>query len=91
VWELWERNPNELAIAINTTLCDKVCQSPATGQWFSPGPLVSSTNKTDRHDIIEMLLKLALNTISPFSNRKCLPVLGLFVDDCDRGGCKTSV
>jgi hypothetical protein len=25
--------------------------------WFSPGTLVSSTNKTDRHDIAEILLK----------------------------------
>jgi hypothetical protein len=33
-----------------------------TGQWFSPGPLVSSTNKTDCHDIAEILLKVALNT-----------------------------
>jgi hypothetical protein len=32
-------------------------------QWFSPGPLVSSTNKTDRHDIIEILLTVTLNTI----------------------------
>ena len=32
-------------------------------QWFSPGPSVSSTNKTDRHDITEILLKMALNTI----------------------------
>jgi hypothetical protein len=30
---------------------------------FSPGPLVSSTNKTDRHKIAEILLKVALNTI----------------------------
>ena len=30
-----------------TTLCDEVCQWLATGQWFSPGTLVSSTNKTD--------------------------------------------
>jgi hypothetical protein len=30
---------------------------------FSPGPTVSSTNKTDRHDITEILLNLALNTI----------------------------
>jgi hypothetical protein len=30
-----------------------VCQWPATGWWFSPGTPVSSTNKTDRHDIIE--------------------------------------
>jgi hypothetical protein len=32
-------------------------------RWFSPGPPVSSTNKTDRHDITEILLKKALNTI----------------------------
>jgi hypothetical protein len=31
-------------------------------EWFSPGPLVSSTNKTDRHDIAEILLKMALST-----------------------------
>jgi len=36
----------------------------ATGWWFSPGTPVSSTNKTDRHDITEMLLKVALNTIT---------------------------
>ena len=47
-----------------TTLCDKVCQWLATGRWFSPGPLVSSTNKIDRHDITEILLKVALTTIN---------------------------
>jgi len=41
---------------LDTTLCDKLCQ------WFSPGTPVSSTNKTDRHDITEILLKVALNT-----------------------------
>ena len=30
----------------------------ATGRWFSP---VSSTNKTDCHDITEILLKVVLN------------------------------
>ena len=35
----------------------------ATGQWFSTGTPVSSTNKTDRHDTSEILLKVALNTI----------------------------
>jgi hypothetical protein len=30
---------------------------------FLPGTLVSSTNKTDHHDITEILLKVALNTI----------------------------
>jgi len=34
-----------------------------TGRWFSPGPPVSSSNQTDRHDIKEILLKVALNTI----------------------------
>jgi len=32
--------------ALDTTLCDKVCQWLATDRWFSPGPLVSFTNKT---------------------------------------------
>jgi len=31
-------------------------------QWFSP---FSSTNKTDHHDITEILLKMPLNTINP--------------------------
>ena len=35
----------------------------ATGRWFSPRPPVSSANKTDRHNITEILLKVALNTI----------------------------
>jgi len=35
-----------------------------TGQWFSPGTPVSSINKTDRHDITEILLKVAFNTIT---------------------------
>jgi hypothetical protein len=43
-----------------TTLCDKVCQWLVAGWWFSLGPLVSSTNKADRHDITELLLKVAL-------------------------------
>jgi hypothetical protein len=46
-----------------TTLCDKVCLWLATGRWFSPCPPVSSTNKTDRHVMTEILLKVALNTI----------------------------
>ena len=36
----------------------------AAGRWFSPGTLVSSTNKTDSHDITEILLKVVLNTIT---------------------------
>jgi hypothetical protein len=37
----------------------KVYQLLAHGRWFSPA---SSTTKTGRHDISEILLKVALNT-----------------------------
>ena len=40
-----------------------VCQWLTTGRWFSMGTRVSSTNKTDHHDITEILLKVAINTI----------------------------
>ena len=46
-----------------TALCDKVCQWLSTGRWFSPGPPVSPTNRTDSHDITEILLKVVLNSI----------------------------
>ena len=32
--------------------------------WFSPGTLVSFTNKADSHDIAEIFLKGALNTMT---------------------------
>ena len=35
-----------------------------TGWWFSPGTPVSSIIKTGRHDITEILLKVAVNTIN---------------------------
>ena len=41
---------------------DKVYQLLAHGRWFSPGTPASSTTKTGRHDITEILLKVALNT-----------------------------
>jgi hypothetical protein len=34
----------------------------AHGRWFSPDTPASSTTKTGRHDIAEILLKVALNT-----------------------------
>jgi hypothetical protein len=34
----------------------------AHGRWFSSGNPTSSTTKTGRHDIAEILLKVALNT-----------------------------
>jgi hypothetical protein len=41
---------------------DKVYQLLAHGRWFSPGTPASSTTKTGRHDIAEILLKVALST-----------------------------
>jgi hypothetical protein len=41
---------------------DKVYQLFANSWWFSPGIPASSTTKTGRHDIDEILLKVALNT-----------------------------
>jgi hypothetical protein len=41
---------------------DKVYQLLAHGRWFYPGTPASSTTKTGRHDIAEILLKVALNT-----------------------------
>ena len=49
---------------LDTTICDKVCQWLVTCQWFSLWPPVFSTNKTDRHDIAEILLKVAFNTLT---------------------------
>jgi hypothetical protein len=39
---------------------DKVYQLLAHGRWFSAGTPASSTTKTGRHDIAEILLKVAL-------------------------------
>ena len=63
--------------------CDKVCQRVATGQWFSRGTPVSSTNKTDcvkydnptnpKFPILD--IHPVVNTMSPFSRCKHLLVL----------------
>ena len=47
VWILIRRG------VLDTTLCDKVCQWLAAGRWLFLGTLVSSTNKTDCHDITQ--------------------------------------
>jgi hypothetical protein len=69
VWEflsllkLWVRIP--LMAWCTRLKCDTVSQWFAEDRWFSPGTPVSSTNKAYRHDIVEIMLKVALNTISP--------------------------
>ena len=61
--KLWVRNPLKRGV-LDTTLCNKVCHWLVAGRWFSLGTPVSSTNKTDRHDITEIWLKVALDTIT---------------------------
>jgi hypothetical protein len=69
-----EFEPHSWRGVLDTTLCDKVCQWLAAGRWFSPGTPVSSTNKTDRHDTTEILLKVDLNTINQnfIGDRHCV-------------------
>ena len=42
-----------------------LCLKTSLKSCFSPGPPISSINKTDRPDIAEILLKVAFNTITP--------------------------
>jgi hypothetical protein len=69
-WVLWVQIPPMLGV-LDATLCDQVCQWLAAGRWFSLCTPVSSTNKTDRHNIAEILLKVVLSTIILTSNRYC--------------------
>ena len=48
--------------ALDSQRNDKVYQLLTHGRWFSPDTPASSTTKTGRHDIAEILLKVALNT-----------------------------
>jgi hypothetical protein len=52
-----EFEPRSWRGVLDTTLCDTNCR------WFPQGTPVSSTNKTDRHNITEILLKVASNKI----------------------------
>ena len=53
-------NPTQTRCTRYDIICDQVCQPLTAGRWFS---LVSSIYKTVRHDITELFLKVALNTI----------------------------
>ena len=68
---------------------DKAYQLIAHGRWFSPCIPASSTTKTGRHDIDEIMLKVALNTknqikinsyiVNLFSSKKGMTYLSLDV------------
>ena len=85
--KLWVQTHSWRAV-LDTTLSDKVCQWLATGLWFSP---VSSTNKTDCHDITEILLRVALNIINPNAHIY-MPEIGLLKDHpCQSGSIWWSI
>ena len=60
---LWVRCANKKGCTRLAAESDKAYQLLAHGRWFSPGTPASSTTKAGRHDITEILLKVALNTI----------------------------
>jgi hypothetical protein len=66
----YKKECTRLAAASN-----KVHQLPAHGQWFSPGTPTSSTTKTGRHAIAEIMLKVALNTKNQSINQSVLCVV----------------
>jgi hypothetical protein len=50
------------------------------GAWFSPGTPASSTTKIGRHDIAQILLKVALNTKTQIKSNQILIVANTNVD-----------
>ena len=61
-----------------TAASDKVYQLLAHGRWFSPA---SSTTKTGRHDIAEILLKVALNHQKSIKNQILLENVLHYIND----------
>ena len=60
---LWVWTPLSRGV-LDTKLCDKIV-GDLTGWWFSAGTLVSSTNKSDCHNITEILLKVCVKHHKP--------------------------
>ena len=64
---------------INLAGSDQIYQLLAQGRWFSPCTPASSTTKTGRHDIVEILLKVALKhqkINQSINQRSVLPGVG---------------
>jgi len=63
-WYWWNWGPPLFKLSFHTLICVPVWAKVMDLQWFSADTPVSFNNKTDRQDIAEILLKVALNTIS---------------------------
>ena len=70
----YKKGCTRLAIA-----SDKVYQLLVHSRWFSPGTGASSTTKTGRHDIAEILLKVALNTINQINQLYFVLIFVIFL------------
>ena len=55
---------------LDTTICDHVCQLLTAGQQVTLSTPDSSANKSDRHDMAEILLKVVLSNNSPNPHNK---------------------
>ena len=53
---------------------NKACQLIVHGRWFSLSTPASSTTKAGRHDIAEILLKVALGTKNQIKSNLCYPM-----------------
>ena len=73
--KLWVRTQLRESV-LDTTLFNIKSLSVTWG-WsvFSQGTLVSSTNKTNRHDITGIFLKVAINTITLTHNQYSIPTV----------------
>ena len=62
--------PLKYKVSVNNTfiwilvIIEYITGTIAEGRWFRSGTSISSNNKTDRNGITEILLKVALNTIT---------------------------
>jgi hypothetical protein len=66
-------------VVLYTTLYDNVGKWLGIDRWFSSGTPVSSTNKNDRRDIFEILLKVALNIINLKPNERTISCLSVYI------------
>jgi hypothetical protein len=58
---------------------DKVYQLLAHDRWFSPGTPASSTRKAGRHDIAEILLKVALSSKSQINLLLDISIIEIYI------------
>jgi hypothetical protein len=74
-----------------TAASDKGYQLLAHGRWFSPGTPASSTIKTGRHDIAEILLKVALKKNQSLNATMLLIRYIMLVSICFENSIKSTI